>query len=511
MRWLLCSASLRVMLVSSICSLSPFALVGRAEDQPQWGRPHSRNMVSDETGLPSDFDPETGHHIKWSAPLGTHGYGSPTIASGKVLIGANNAEPRDPRHVGDRSVLLCLDEQDGSMDWQLVVPRIEGGDIFKDWPNISMSSPPTIEGDRVYTMTNRFEVVCLDLHGQSNGNDGPYLDEGKHMVSLDSDTGPMDVTSIDADIIWMFDLLAEVGSYPHDGSHCSVLIDGENLYVNTCNGVDNTHKVIRSPEAPSLVVLDKSTGRLVAQDVERIGPQIFHSTWSSPAMGEINGQRLAFFAGGDGILYGFKALDPRGGPSAPVALERPWRFDCDPEAPKQDIHSFLRNRKVSPSNVKSMPVLDGERLYVTYGGDIWWGKNEAWLVCVDATGQGEVTHSARLWTYPLEKHVCSTPSVYKGMVFVADCGGKLHCINAETGEAYWTEDIGREVWGSTLVADGKVYVGTRAGDFWIFAADKVKQPIAHIQFDSPIHTSPVAANGVLYVATLKRLYAIEQK
>ncbi len=491
------------------CTLSACVLLAVADDQPQWGQLHTRNMVSSETGLPADFDIETGHNIKWSAPLGANAYGTPVIASGKVLVGANNAMPRDARHQGDRSVMLCLDEADGSLCWQLVVPRIEGGDVYKDWPNIGMCSPPTVEGARVYTMTNRFEVVCLDLHGQANGNDGPYFDEGKHMVSADSGEGPLEVTAIDADILWLFDLPAEVGSYPHDGSHSSILIDGENLYVNTCNGVDDTHAVIRSPDAPSLIVLNKNTGQLVAQDEERIGPQIFHSTWSSPAMGEIAGQRLVFFAGGDGIMYAFNAIDRATRSSQPVALQRAWRFDCDPTAPKEDIHLYLRNLKVSPSTISSMPVLEGNRLYVTYGGDIWWGKQEAWLVCIDASKNGEVTDTARLWTYPLDRHACTTPSVFNGMVFVADSGRNLHCVDAETGQAHWVHNIGREVWGSTLVADGKVYVGTREGDFWIFAADQEKQLINHKKFDAPIATTPVAANGVLYVTTLDRIYAIE--
>ncbi|TWT81969.1 outer membrane biogenesis protein BamB [Planctomycetes bacterium CA13] len=498
--------------MSTICLV--LGAPSQAADQLQWGQPHTRNMISHETNLPDNFDLETGENIKWSAPLGTNAYGSPVIASGKVLIGANNAVPRDARHVGDRSVLLCLNENDGSLCWQLAVPRIEGGDIYKDWPNIGMCSPPTVEGDRVYTVTNRFEVACLDLQGQANGNDGPYVDEGMHMALKESgkqsiDPEPMEITNIDADLLWIFDMPAEVGAYPHDGAHSSILLDGENLYVNTCNGVDNTHAVIRSPDAPSLIAIDKQTGRLVGQDTERIGPQIFHSTWSSPAMGQIDGRRLVFFAGGDGILYAFNALDSKG-TSVPVEFERRWRFDFDPTAPKKDIHSYLRNRREGPSNIKSMPVLDHQRLYVTGGGDIWWGKKKAWLVCIDATQSGDITHSARQWTYPLENHACSTPSIYNGMVFVADCGGKLHCVDAKTGEAYWKIDLGRDVWGSTLVADGKVYVGTRAGDFWIVAAAKEKQVLSHKKFDAPIASTPVAANGVLYVATLEQLYAIEQ-
>ncbi len=490
----------RFLILGMACCL-PF--VAHAADRLQWGERHTRNMVSAETDLPETFDPATGANVKWSASLGDNAYGSPVITGGRVLVGANNSEPRDPRHEGDRGVLLCLNEADGSLQWQLVAPRI-GGDDYLDWPGIGICSPPTVEGDRAYTVTNRFEVVCLDLKGQSDGNDGPYQDEGQHMAPTGAP--PMEVTAIDADIVWLLDMPSEVGMYPHDSAHASILLDGPYLYLNTCNGVDNTHKVIRKPDAPSLIAVDKKTGRLVAQDGEHIGPMIFHSTWSSPAMGSVSGQPLVFFAGGDGVCYAFKALDP----AAPVqSFERVWRFDCDPAAPKENISSYLRNLRESPTNVKSMPVFHKNRVYVTAGGDIWWGKNEAWLQCIDATKTGDITESGALWKYPVERHCCSTPAIADGLVFVGDCKGVLHCVDAESGKAYWTHDVGREIWGSALVADGKVYVGSRSGDFAILAAAKEKRLLHAVKFDSAVATTPVAANGVLYIATLKRLFAIE--
>ncbi|MDO8952704.1 MAG: hypothetical protein Q7U86_08780, partial [Draconibacterium sp.] len=94
-----------------------FTLACKAQgsDSPQWGEKHTRNMISNETGLPDSFDPETGKNIKWSVSIGSDAYATPVIASGKVLMGANNADQRDPRHVGDRGVLLCLNESDGSL------------------------------------------------------------------------------------------------------------------------------------------------------------------------------------------------------------------------------------------------------------------------------------------------------------------------------------------------------------------------------------------------------------
>ena len=85
----------------------------RAADQPQWGRAWSRNMVSDERGLPDSFDPETGRNIKWSAELGTETHSTPVVAGGRVYIGTNNGHPRDPAQQGDRGILMCFDEPTG--------------------------------------------------------------------------------------------------------------------------------------------------------------------------------------------------------------------------------------------------------------------------------------------------------------------------------------------------------------------------------------------------------------
>ena len=325
-----------------------------------------------------------------------------------------------------------------------------------------------------------------------------------------ADEPPLEVTAIDADIVWLVDLPSQAGMYPHDGAHSSILLDGPYLYLNTCNGVDNTHKVIRKPDAPSLIVLDKATGRLVAQDGEHIGPKIFHSTWSSPGMGEVNGGKLVFFGGGDGVCYAFEALRPSETPAPVETLKRVWRFDCDPAAPKENIHQYLNNSSEGPSVIDGMPVFYKNRVYVTAGGDIWWGMKKAWLKCIDAAQSGDITSSGELWSYPLEEHSCSTPSIVDGLVFVADCAGKLHCVDAETGQPYWTHEFRQDIWGSTLVADGKVYAGSRGRDFCVLAAAKDKRVLASVQFDDAIASTPVAANGVLYVSTLKHLYALKQ-
>ncbi len=477
-------------------------------DSPQWGQKHSRNMISGEKGLPSFFNPETGENLKWSVSIGNGAYATPVVADGKVLIGANNVDERDPKHKGDRGILLCLNESDGSLCWQLVVPRLEG-DRHNDWPMVGICSPPTVENNRVYVLTNRSEVLCLDLNGQADGNDGEFQGEGWFVAP--NGEFPYEIGEKDADIIWSYDLKLQLGVSPHDSPHASILLDGDFLYLNTCSGVDYRHLETTGLKAPALIALNKNTGRLVARDDEHFGPRIFHSSWSSPSMEIVNGKKLLFFAGPDGILYAFEALVSADLFEKVQSLKKVWQFDCDPNGPKENIHDYLRNRKVSPSNFLGMPVFYKNRIYVTVGGDIWWGKRESYLKCIDATKTGNITATGEIWSYPLVEHSASTPAISNGLVYVTDCGKNLHCNDAESGKQYWRHNLQEDSWSSALAADGKIFAGSRGSDFWILKEGSELQVLHSVNLDSPIHSTPVAANGILFIATMNKLYAIKQK
>ena len=87
----------------------------------------------------------------------------------------------------------------------------------------------------------------------------------------------------------------------------------------------------------------------------------------------------------------------------------------------------------------------------------------------------------------------------------------MHCIDAATGKPYWTHELKGDIWASPLVADGKVYIGTRRGDFWVFAASKEKKILSTVELGSPISATATAANGVLYVGTMTHVYAVARQ
>lgn len=162
-----------------------------------------------------------------------------------------------------------------------------------------------------------------------------------------------------------------------------------------------------------------------------------------------------------------------------------------------------------PSEVNATPVFYKNRVYVPIGQDPEHGEGIGRLVCVDATKSGDITGSGLIWDYKGIHRSISTVSIdpNTGLLFVGDFSGFVHCLDAETGKLYWTHDMKAHMWGSTMVADGKVYVGDEDGDFVVLAATKEKKVLSETNLNAPVYSTPVIANGVIYVASNSHLYA----
>ena len=508
------SGLVKVLVLLSALSLAATGLA-QGGDWPQWGRDRTRNMASGETNLPARFsmgkfignseelDLSTAENVKWVAKLGSPAYGNPTVAGGRVYVGTNNDSPRDPRFEGDRSCVYCLDEKTGELIWQLNVPKLGTGKV-SDWEFLGICSSPAVEGDRVYLVTNRCEVICLDANGMADGNDGPYTDEGQYMAGPGNP--PMEVTGKDADIIWVMNMIDECGVFPHNITSCSVMIVGDRIWTSTSNGVDYGHVATPSPDAPSLIVLDKKTGALLGEEALGLSRRIFHSNWSSPAYLKTDETELAIFGGPDGFLYAFKP-EPVMGEDGYGVLEEAWRYDCNPpEYRMLDGKPIKYATRKGPSEVLATPIVYEGRIYAVIGQDPEHGEGLGNLVCVDEKGN-------KVWSYQNINRSMSTMSIADGLLFAADYSGYVYCLNAETGEEYWKHDTFAHIWGSTLVADGKVFVGTEDGFLMVLPAtvEYSKDKVLEIDVMTPVYSSPIAANGVLYVATSTHLFAIENQ
>jgi outer membrane protein assembly factor BamB len=400
---------------------------------------------------------------------------------------------------------MCFDEKTGEFLWQLVVPKLASGKV-NDWENLGLLSSPTVEGNRVYLVTSRCEVICLDIDGLKNGNDGPFKDEAQYIV------GPgkpkIEPGAKDADIIWVYNMIDELGVFPHNASNCSVLIVDDIVYACTSNGQDWTHSNIPSPNSPSFIALNKKTGELVGEDNAHIGARIFHGQWSSPSTGKVNGKQLVFFGGGDGFCYAF---DPKPVKEGDVDyLKKVWWADCNPPEYKANDAAHKYPSAEGPSEINATPVFYKNRVYVANGQDPEHGEGIGHLSCLDATKTGDITKTGVIWDYKKIHRSISTVSIdpETGLLFVGDFSGFIHCLDAETGKVYWTHDMKAHMWGSTMVADGKVYAGDEDGDFVVLSATKDKKILSETNLGAPVYSTPVVANGTVFVASSTHLYAL---
>jgi outer membrane protein assembly factor BamB len=509
-----------------------------AADWTQWGGQNCRNMVCEETGLPDSFepgkkspsgegiDPATTKNVRWTARLGSAAYGNPTVGGGRVFVGTDDLTlSDDSRFSRSRGGLIkCLDEATGELLWQLVIPHRTAlpKEMHFSQQHLGVCSSPTVEGDRVYVVSSAGDVLCLDVEGQANGNQGPFTDEARYMVGPDKP--PVELTEKDADILWRFDPIDQLRVFVHDAASCSILILGDMLYLGTSNGVDEPHAKVLNPSAPSIIVLEKSTGRLLAAENEQISARLYHSQWSSPSSGRVGEKTLVFFGGGDGVCYAFEALSAV--PEKPVHLKKVWSYDCIPpeyklldgkpipyyQGDKRKKYSTNKNdgQYVGPSQIIASPVFFNQRIYVPLGQDPAHGRGRGMLHCIDATQTGDITQTGRVWAYDGLERSLSTVAVHDGVVYAADLSGKLHCLDADTGKLYSIFDTEAETWGGALVADGKLYLGNKRS-FYILTAGKEPQVVSEMHLGAPAYSTAIAANGVLYVASQRYLWAVQNK
>jgi outer membrane protein assembly factor BamB len=527
-------------------------------DWPQWGGSSLRNNTPVGYHIPTDweigdFDFETGqwdpagsHNIQWVAKLGSQSYGNAVVADRRIYVGTNNSSgwlKRYPAKV-DLGCLLCFDLSTGQFLWQHSSEKLPSGRVH-DWPLQGICCAPLVEGNRLWFVTSRGEVRCLDTAGfRDHENDGPYTDEP--FTNQD-----------EADVVWVFDMMKVMGTSQHNMCSCSVTSAGDLLFVNSSNGVDVEHNYIPAPEAPSFFAMNKHTGKVVWTD-HSPGLNILHGQWSSPCYAEIGGQPQVIFPGGDGWIYSF---DPQGTADGKSRLR--WKFDANPKTSRWELGG-----RGTRNNLIATPVVYHDRVYVAVGQDPEHGEGVGHLWCIDPTRRGDTSpelvfnaanpntpigpkrlqaadpkqgdlirsnpNSAAIWHYSqvdqngdgevdFEETMhrsCGTVTIQDNILYIADFSGLLHCLDATTGKVHWTYDMLAAAWGTPLVVEGKVYLGDEDGEVAIFRhssdpdvamreEDGERVPYyGERNMGNSVYSTPIVAGNVLYISNRTHLFAI---
>ncbi len=447
-------------------------------DWPMWGGTPDRNMVSNMKGLPAEWDVKTKKNVKWVADLGSQSYGNPVVAGGMVFVGTNNELVRDKAQGGDRGVLMAFRESDGEFMWQQTHVKLESGRA-NDWPFQGVASSPLVQDKKLYYVSNRGVVFCLDIEGfRDNENDGTVKDE-----KLSGQN--------DADVIWSFDMMEEVGAYPHNMSNSSPVIHGNLVFVSTSNGQDESHVNVPSPRAPSIIALNKTTGKLVWED-NSVEDRVLHGQWSTPAVGTIGGVLQVVSAQGDGWVRGYEAETGK----------KLWEFDTNP---KNSVWPRTRNELIAT------PVIYEEKVYIGNGQDPEHGEGVGHFYAIDPTKRGDITESGRLWHFDKIRRSVSTAAIVDGLIYISDFSGYLHCLDAKTGQEYWSHDVFAAVWGSPFVVDGRVYLADEDGDVVVMQAGKELKVLHEMNMGSAVYGTIVPANGAIILNNRTQLFSLAVK
>jgi len=424
--------------------------------------PQPETMVAQSGNPPVDWDISTGRNIVWSVELGNDTYGRPVVAGDAVYVGTNNARHMNPDFQEESGVLMAFRVTDGAFLWQDAAPRVERG--LREFLLPSTTSAPYVEGNRLYYVTAECQLRSLDTQS--------------------------------ADIVWELDMCSRLGVFAHEASNSDVLPVGDLLIVSTSNGQNEGHTGVPSPRAPSLIAVDKHSGAVIWRAIGA-GAQVLHGQWSSPVAANVNGRMLVLFGGGDGWLRAYDAASGR----------EVWRFDGNPK----DARWLPRPGVLSRGSIIASPVFADGRVFIAMGLSPGHDNGPSLMYAIGPNGQGDVTESRLLWTSREVGRVVGTPIVKDGLLYVADLGGTVHCLDAATGAHVWKHETNEAIWGCLLLAGDRLYAGTVEGNMTVLRAGRRKELLAQIEMDAPLYSRPALIGDALYLATARRLYLIAAK
>ena len=295
------------------------------------------------------------------------------MANGKAFVGTNNGEGYlkqfPPDH--DLGVLLCFNADNGNFLWQDSSEKLPTGRV-NDWPLQGVCSTPLAEGHRLWYVTSRGEVKCLNVDKRKPGS----TDEPA--------------------VIWTLNMMKTLGVSQHNMAACSVTDVGDILFVNTGNGVDEAHIKLPSPYAPSFIAVDKNTGKVLWTD-NTPGKNVLHGQWSSPSYAMLGGVPQVIFGAGDGYVYSFlgTAENENGHPKLL------WKFDCNPKESK-----YVLGGQSTRNHVIGTPTIYKGLIYVGVGEDPEHGEGNGHFWCIDPTKRGDVSpelaYNVKDLTHPIE-------------------------------------------------------------------------------------------------------------
>jgi outer membrane protein assembly factor BamB len=371
-------------------------------------------------------------------------------------------------------------------------------------------STPVIHGNRLYLQTTTTGDVALtqerlvavdatsgkvvwehkvsqflsDVPQHRAGWASPAVDPASGNIFMFTVSAELLALSPDGKVVWTRSLPEEYGAITtHGGRTTSPIVEGNMVILNTLlQGWGDLGR-----PGNRYFAFDTATG----QTIWISAPQSKHydTNYSSPIVADVNGMRQLIVGGTDGVFHGLKVNTGQ-----PV-----WSLE------------------VSKRAILNSPIFRDNTIYIAHGEENIDTTEMGMLAAVDATGTGVLTGAAIKWKTHNFMPTFASPVMDAERLYGVDNSGILAAFDLKTGKQLWTKTLGTLQKGSPTLADGKLYIGTENGKFYILrpsatGVEVLDEDVVGTAGEAdPIIASPAIANGRVYVVSMERVYAIGPK
>lgn len=370
-------------------------------------------------------------------------------------------------------------------------------------------SAPIVMGDRVYLQNaagkgeslqerlmsfdadtgkllweHRFNIYLSDVPPHRIGWASPVGDPSTGNVYMFAGGGHLAGFNRDGKVLWERSLGEDFGLLTtHGGRTVSPIIDGDLLIVSGVTFMWGQH----GRGNHRFLAFDKKTGETMW--VSAPGARPYDTTYAPPIIANVNGTRLLIQGASDGFVHAIK----------PQTGEPVWRIE------------------VSKRGLNTGVVVRGTTAILTHSEENLESNEMGMMVAVDASAKGDLKKEQVKWSVNGWQGGFSSPVLDGDRLYQIDNGANLAAFDVNNGKQLWLQNLGTIQKASPVLADGKLYVGTENGKFFILKPTATgceildQDQLGTEAQPEIIIASPAVSNGRIYVVSDSALYAIGKK
>src|SRR6201988_1643319 len=331
---------------------------------------------------------------------------------------------------------------------------------------------------------HRFNVYLSDVPPHRVGWASPVGDPTTGDIYVFGVGGNLISLSREGKVIWERSLGEDFGLLTtHGGRTVSPIVDGDLVIVSGVTFAWGQH----GRGAHRFKAFDKKTGQTIW--VSAPGGRPYDTTYAPPVITNVNGTRLLIQGASDGVVHAIKAQT-----GEPV-----WKYE------------------ISKRGLNTGAVVYGNTAILTHSEENLDSNEMGMMVAVDAASKGDIKKEQIKWSTYGWQGGFSSPVLDGDRLYQIDNGANIAAFDVQTGKQLWLKNLGTIQKASPVLADGKLYVGTENGKFYILKPSATgceildEHQLGTEAQPEAIIGSAAVANGRVFFVSDSNLYCLGRK